>query len=102
MTIRKPTRKELNELSIIDLTSAEVWNPRANETDTELYGHQMDEDGNFTNIIHCKATSKPEKPDMQHLTRCLGWKSEDVIKKTLENTTQYAENVVRLPMRMNF
>ncbi|HEY9708217.1 MAG TPA: hypothetical protein V6D48_08435 [Oculatellaceae cyanobacterium] len=100
MTIRKPTRKELNELPVIDLTNAAIWNPRTNETDEEQY---LAEDYmNDTHAIHCRAFTKPGTPDMEHLKRCLGWKPTDVIKKTLENTTQYAENVVRLPMRMHF
>ena len=37
MSIRKPTRKELNELPVIDLTNLTIWNPRENETDTEQY-----------------------------------------------------------------
>ena len=40
--------------------------------------------------------------DMEHLSRCLGWKPIDVIKKTLKATTQMADNHVRLPMRMHF
>ena len=55
-----------------------------------------------TNVIHCKAMNKPGTPEMKHLTRCLGLKPTEIIKKTLENTTQYVENVVRLPMRMHF
>ena len=48
------------------------------------------------------ATTKPSQPDMEHLQRCLGWKSTDVVTKTLQATTQLAENHVRLPMRMHF
>ena len=55
-----------------------------------------------TNVIHCKAITKPGTPEIEHLRRCLGWKPVDVIKKTLKNTTQYVENMVRLPMRMHF
>ena len=30
MSIRKPTRKELNELPVIDLTNPTIWNPKEN------------------------------------------------------------------------
>ena len=39
---------------------------------------------------------------MEQVQRCLGWKPIEVIKKTLEATTQLAQNHVRLPMRMHF
>jgi hypothetical protein len=52
MMIRRPTRKELNELPIVDLTDSTIWNPRLNETETEIYGHQLDELGQYTNTIH--------------------------------------------------
>lgn len=97
MPIRKPTRKELNEGHIIDLTDGMIWNPKVDQTDAEQYLVTMPD-----NTIHCRALSKPEAPDMAQLKRCLGWKPDEVIKKTLENTTQYAENIVRLPMRMHF
>ena len=100
ISIRKPTRKELNELLAVDLTNAAIQNLREEEMDTEQYLVWEHRDG--TNVIHCKAIIKPGNPEMKHLTRCLGQKSTEVIKKTLENTTQYAENVVRLPMRMHF
>ena len=37
MGIRKPTRKEINEIEVVDLTSASIWNPREEETDTAQY-----------------------------------------------------------------
>ena len=39
---------------------------------------------------------------MEYVQWCLGWKPMEVIKKTLEATTQLAQNHVRLPMRMHF
>ena len=52
--------------------------------------------------MECKVTTNCDIADMAHIQRCLGWKPMDVIKKTLENTTQLAENTVRLPMRMHY
>ena len=65
MSIRKPTRKELNELPVIDLTNPTIWNPRENETDTEQYLIWEYRDG--TNVINCKAITKPETPEIEHL-----------------------------------
>ena len=47
----RPTRKELNELPIVNLTSTSLWDPK-NETETEIYGYQIDETGNITNVVH--------------------------------------------------
>jgi len=97
MSCRKPTRKELNEGHIFDLTDYRIWNPRQDKTD-EQEDHEMFPD----NIIHCKAKTNPELPDMDQLKRCLGWKPNDVNDNTLKNTTQFASNLLRLPMRMHF
>ena len=96
MSCRKPTRKELNDGEVFDLTDYRVWNPRQDETD-ENEDHDMFPD----NIIHCKTKITPELPDMDQLKRCLGWKPNDVMENTLKNTTQFASNLLRLPMRMH-
>jgi len=64
MSIRKPTRKELNELPVVDLTSPNIWNPREEETNTEQY--LVWEHRNGTNVIHCKVIIKPGTPEMEH------------------------------------
>ena len=97
MKCRKPTRRELNEGEVFDLTDYRVWNPRQDKTD-DTENHEMFLD----NIIHCKTKTNPELPDMDQLKRCLGWKPDEVIKNTLNNTTQVASNLLRLPMRMHF
>ncbi len=42
------------------------------------------------------------KPDIDDLRPCFGWAPTDVIKRTLDATTQFARNVYRLPMRKHF
>jgi hypothetical protein len=49
-----------------------------------------------------KVTTSDGTFDMKHVQRCLGWKSFDVLEKTLKATTQLAQNHFRLPMRMHF
>ena len=85
MNIRKPTKKKLNEIPAVDLTSPNIWIPREEETDTEQYLVWEHRDG--TNVIHCKVITKPGTLEMEHLTRCLGWKPTEAIKKTLKNIT---------------
>ena len=100
LPIRKPSRRELNTLEVIDLTDPSPWNPKLNECDEgENYTIEVDDYGYH---MDCKATTERHLDDMTHIQRCLGWKSMDVIKRTLENTTQLAENTVRLPMRMHY
>ena len=100
MPIRKPTRKEINELEVYDLTNPLPWNPKLNECDEgEIYPIEYD---GYAYHMDCKATTECHIGDMTYIQRCLGWKPMDVVKKTLENTTQLAENTVRLPMRMHY
>ena len=105
--MRKPSQEELNTLPIIDITSSEPWYPKMNETELteppmsmrlEMRSYMeetMDDHWNF------KTTTFPTA-DMDQVQRCLGWKPTDIIKETLKNTTQLAQNHVRLPMRQHF
>ena len=45
---------------------------------------------------------KEEPPNWDHIRECLCWKPLDVVKHTIAATTQYAKNVLRLPMRQHF
>jgi hypothetical protein len=45
---------------------------------------------------------KNRTEDIEDLRPCFGWAPVDVIKRTLEATTQMARNVYRLPMRKHF
>ena len=100
----KPTKDEMESLPVFDVTSGMPWHPQTDEN--ELYGapvtmkleyyHANDE------IYHNNKTITNPTADLEHVQRCLGWKPMDVIKKTLEATTQLAQNHVCLPMRMHF
>ena len=95
MKIRKPTEQEMSDYIIYDLTSGVPWDPSLYENDDS-----SDEEPDTRNIN--ATTTKPAEPDWDHIQRCLGWKPLDVIKRTLQATTQHAQNVVRLPMRMHY
>ena len=52
-------------------------------------------------IIYGISTVKKPR-DWNALRKFFAWKPADVIRKTFAATTQYANNVVRLPMRAHF
>jgi hypothetical protein len=67
------------------------------EEDTVVFydAHEHEFDGNNIDEIHVptvitKITTKRE-PDHASLRPLFGWLSSDIIKKTIENTTQYAQ-----------
>lgn len=107
LPMRKPTPEELATLPIIDITCSVSWNPKMDQTDLndppmimklQVYEYMEttgDDAWNFK-------TSTFPTFDMEQVQRCLGLKSPDVIKATLENTTQLAQNHVRLPMKQHF
>ena len=53
MPIRRPTRKELIDLEVYDITDYKPWNPRLNETDEMTYLTSYEEDG--VTYMECKA-----------------------------------------------
>jgi hypothetical protein len=88
--IRVPTAQELLTCTVVDLTSPLPWSP-SSESETSPSHLTLD------------AFSAPSSgPDMEHIQRCLGWKPLDVIQKTLEATTQMANNTLRLPLRQHY
>ena len=48
------------------------------------------------------ASTKPAPRNWEALRPMFGWKSQDLIKKTFDCTTQLAKNVVRLPLHQHF
>ena len=57
-------------------------------------------------LLSASAKVKPEytkkKPDYAALRPFFGWKPVEVVRKTLQATTQFATNVVRLPLRRHY
>lgn len=45
---------------------------------------------------------KKEPPDMEHVSKCLGWKPINLCEKTLKAKTQYAKNYLRLPIQDHY
>lgn len=105
LPLRQPTQEELTTLPVHDITSPMPWDPKTEETDLyepplsmklEIFEASLDDD-----YYSFKTITDPTS-DMEHLQHCLGWKPMDVIKNTLQATTQLAQNHVRLPMRRHF
>ncbi|MEL6802173.1 MAG: hypothetical protein AAFO91_00130, partial [Bacteroidota bacterium] len=130
LDVSYPTDKEIETLPRVQFGS-ELWDPD-NENDGEddevWYDtlsdpDEMDDkqfhdsrDGWFPNesmladphgrLLSTSAKVKPEyakkKPDYELLRPFFGWKPVEVVRKTLQATTQFATNVVRLPLRRHY
>ena len=61
--MRKPTRQELNDGNIYDLTSSQVWKPREEETDEDMIAPADDEEMH----VQCKAITNSMRPDYAKL-----------------------------------
>ena len=83
--LQYPTDEDIDEYPIIDMTSDMQWNP-SDAPDVTVAA---------TNI-------KEKPPDIDKIRPCLGWTPKEVIEKTLEATTNYARNSLRLPMRQHY
>ncbi len=94
--IWRPTDNELKRLDVIELTSDIPWDPSELDEDEVL---------NEDAIVIAKANptgTEPAPCNLEEMRPYLGWKSTDIIEKTLKATTQYAKNHLRLPMRQHF
>ena len=84
LKISYPSDEDLTSLPIIEMTSDVPWNP------------------SLTGQRPIAPMTKKKPPDYEQYKKCLGWKPEQVIKKTIEGTTQYASSTMRIPMRQQF
>ena len=127
--IRKPTQKELDELPWIMLTAETGWQDLM-DTETKEEEFDLDNPTWFTptaddeletkdwqpafwemthnhtklwRISSCNAARFRHVPhDYEALRPYFLWKPIEAVKATLENTTQLARNVMRLPLRKHF
>ena len=76
MTIQYPTQEDIDKYPVIELTSDLPWNPK-DDNDVQAY----------RNVQEYK-TSRDDG-EIEELRPCLGWKLMELIRKTLEATTQY-------------
>lgn len=105
--VRKPTKEELDTITPIILTSEVPWDPDNEHDDhdvspDELNDAFLEEEQSSSGGHFMLNTMKKEQYDWTHIQRCLGYKPLDVCMKTMKNTTQYARNHLRLPMREHY
>ncbi|MGH3053536.1 MAG: hypothetical protein ACRDL7_00985, partial [Gaiellaceae bacterium] len=101
MDIRYPTKYEMKNCFVVDLTSSMEWNPG----DSDTSGSESDDNATEATIVaNTLAVTKTKKKEYNwdKVRQCLGWKPLDVVKATIAATTQLATNVVRYPMRQHF
>jgi hypothetical protein len=123
MTSSLPTAEDLQNLRVIDITANDgSWVPNQESApllwyedpdaehdtyDKDVYDdmrdiHEETKSESRKRRQQNKVTTKDGVFDLIHAQRCLGWKPLDVVEKTLQATTQMAQNHVRLPLRMHF
>ncbi len=83
--LKHPSEDDLDKYPIVDITSDIQWNP-----------------SNTPEVIATAIIKEEKAADIDKIKPCLGWKPMEVIEKTLQSTTQYAKNNLRLPMRQHF
>ncbi len=84
LDISYPTEEDLDKYHIIEVTSDMPWDP------------------NDAGKRPITPMTKKKPPDIEELRPCLGWKPEQVVRKTVDATTQYASNNLCLPMHQHF
>jgi len=112
-----PTLEERQTLRVVELNDDIPWDPtKENSHDKSeaiwngYVDDEMDIDTNNpveSNVAillsyACGLSAQPTVQDWDRIQACFAWKPLDRIKATLANTTQWAKNVVRHPMRHPF
>ena len=114
-----PTDEDLESLEVIDLTADLPWRPHQlpeatdewfdtlndpmegedeSVDDLSKFSDPSNKWGEYSNVLGMK--HQQEAPNWSTLQKCFLWKSVEVVKKTLEATTQFAKTIpMRLPLR---
>ena len=106
LKITKPTDAELRSLDRYELVEDTPWDPLL-ESDSEDEKIMREYTGEGPRNVRTITAGKTRKQDytpvqIDRLRNCLLFKPEDVVRKTLENTTQYAQNYVHTPLRQHW
>ena len=102
LKIRKPTKSELENCDIVELTSPDQWNPEElteSDVTNEEYNDIIKAVEDARHINPTK-TSKNEK-DWKHCEKFLFYPGHETTKMTIRNTTQYGKINLRIPMRQH-
>src|SRR5688572_19017040 len=79
--------KEQEEEPILEFINLDIVKPTTSMIETQVHAIST-----WHRIIH-------QDIDPMHLRPYLGWRSLEVVKKTLKNTTQMAHMIIRYPLR---
>ena len=107
MEIMLPNSEDMKNLVRNELTNDTPWDPvtESDATEDQLLG-EYQEWVDDINMRHALAgrTKKDGLTDIQleRMRNCLLFKPTEVVKKTIENTTQYAHNFVHTPLRQHW
>jgi hypothetical protein len=100
--IRKPTDHELKTCAVIDLVCDVPWHPDLiNEEEITSDDYEKLVSNYEQRDINLKRT-KPIEEDWKAVRKYLLYPSEEVTRKTLQNTTRYASINMRIPMRQHY
>ena len=110
LSIERPSKEDLKKLEVIEITSPEPWDPSITQNDgvDEAYSNEISEwytvNEPMVAEVYGNQTNKLKYTDTQieNIRRCLLWKSADIVKKTLDNTTQFATLYIRTPLRQHW
>jgi hypothetical protein len=102
--LRKPTKHELNNCNMVDITSVQPWNPSQYSDDDDLdeaeYIDLMDkvEDARQNQA----KLSKTKEQQVKDYSKYFLHPGKEVMKKTIQNTTRYGSINMRFPMRQHY
>ena len=88
LTIQYPTDADIQSYPMIEITSDLPWSPEGLDSEGDRYIQEL--------------KVEQEGPNLELISPCLGWKPVEIVKRTLESTTQYVKNSMRIPMRRHF
>ena len=100
INIRQPTKLELKECDVVELTSEDPWNPALSFDDhitPEEYHSIQNED--TVHLLVKRALIKPS--DVQQVEPFLLYPEKKTVRRTLEATTQLGKISKRIPLRPN-
>jgi len=110
-----PSQADIDSLPWVYMTSPGEWNPvTQNDEDADTVWFEasdeeeldesefLDSRDGWYDVRVAKAERKNVPRDYEALRPYLLWKPVEIIKKTFAATTQFAQNVVRLPLRKHF
>ena len=130
MPMAYPSDADIADLVHVQMSSPTPWNPDleeddgddvlwfdASDTEEESYDEFLDaHDGyvlaqddvnSYRSLNQAKVSifgiSSAKKPfDYESIRKFFGWRPVEVVKHTIQATTQYAKNVIRLPLRKHY